>query len=345
MNKRNFVLSFKFYSLLLISLILVLMISIFIPKDSKNFVKLIVSVSDTTSFEQSPIYIGAFKVGDKKNYGSLGAIALWNDQLFVSYKNSGKVDVFDDRFRIVNSYNFSNDRKLAITGITVDDNFIYIADSLNQEICIYDHDGYVKNVFGWYPESKQRIGCYGLYVKENILYLTDSNWSNVLAISISPKSGFTEMGELLFQISGKINDQELFSPSAIIVTSDGRILVGDNKGGIKVFTCDGRYVYEFGNKNKSRIFSPNDFAFDQVQSPELLSKLKATFVTSKISEQGRIHVLDSKIARIKVYDELGQYILTYGKELEQPFGIAINQKRRIIIISDLTINSLVVYKY
>ena len=344
MIKRRFSSGNNIYLLIFIGLPLVFVITHFIPRYSVKFAKLVDSVSDTTSFEQSPIYIGSFEVGEKKKSRHPRVITQWNDLLFVSYINSDIVEVFDDQFKIVNSYNFSNGRQSTITGITIDDDFIHIADHLNQEIRIYDHDGNIKHIFKWYPGSKQQIGCYGLFAKESMLYVTDPDQSNVLVISLSDVPGLNEMGELLFTIEGE--QQLLKSPTAIIVTSDGRILVGDKKkGGIKVFTCDGRFIYEFGNKREGRTFEPNDFACDQMQSHEFLTKLKSQFETSRISKQGRIHVVDSKIARIKVYDALGKYILTYGKELEQPYGIAIDQKRRRIIVSDSGNDALAIYKY
>ncbi len=344
MIKRSSLVKNKYYFLIFSGLLLVFIIILFIPQDSVRFAKLVDSVSDTTSFEQSPIYIGSFKVGGNKKSQHPRAVTYWDNLLFVSYDNSDIIEVFDDQFKIVNSFNISDDIPSIITGITVDNNFIYIADSLNQEIRIYDHGGDIKHIFKWYPGSKQQIGCYGLFAKESVLYVTDPSQSNILAISLSNVQGFSEIGELLFTIDGE--QQFVQYPTAITVTSDGRILVGDNKnGGIKVFTCDGRFIYEFGNKREGRTFEPNDFAFDQLQSIQFLNKMKSQFETSQISKQGRIHVVDSKIARIKVYDALGKYVLTYGKELEQPYGIAIDQKRRRIIVSDSDIGALVVYKY
>ena len=320
-----------------------LVIILFIPEDSLRFAKLVNSVSDTTSFEQSPIYIGSFKVGGGKTFRHPRAITYWNNLLFVSYDNSDILEVFDDQFNVVKSYNISDGGQSTLTGITVDNDFIHIADSLNKEIRIYDHDGDIKYIFKWYPESKQQIRCYGLFVKESVLYVTDPNNSNILAISLADVPGFSEKGELLFTIEGE--RQLLKSPTAIIVTSDGRILVGDKNGGVKVFTCDGRFIYEFANNSEGRTFEPSGFAFDQMQSAAFLNKMKLQLETSKISKQGRIHVVDSKTARIKVYDALGKYVLTYGKELEQPYGIAIDQKRRRVIVSDSDIGALVVYKY
>ncbi len=344
MIKRRFMSGNNILFLIFIGLSSILIITLFTLRYSAKFARLVDSASDTTSYKQSPIYIGSFIVGESKISRHPRAITYWNNLLFVTFSNSDFVEVFDDQFKIVNSFNISDDKSSIITGITVDNNFIFIADSLNQEIRIYDHGGDIKHIFKWYPGSKQQIGCYGLFAKESVLYVTDPNQSNILAISLSDVPGFSEIGELLFTIEGE--QQLLVSPTAITVTSDGRILVGDKqKGGIKVYSCDGRFIYEFGNKGEDRTFEPNDFAFDQVQSTEFLNKMKSQFETSKISMQGRIHIVDSKIARIKVYDALGEYILTYGKELEQPYGIAIDQKRRRIIVSDSGIDALVVYKY
>ena len=86
-------------------------------------------------------------------------------------------------------------------------------------------------------------------------------------------------------------------------------------------------------------------AMDNMPSPALLAKKTGGFDPSGVNDQGRIHVVDAQLAKVKVFDPLGKYVLTYGQELRQPNGIAINQKKRLIFISDAKLQAIAVYKY
>lgn len=85
--------------------------------------------------------------------------------------------------------------------------------------------------------------------------------------------------------------------------------------------------------------------FDNLPSPELIALKDSVFEPSGVYEQGRIPIVNTKLAKVKVFNALGKYVLTYGNELEQPNGITIDQNRRLIFVADAKRNAVVLYKY
>jgi hypothetical protein len=131
-----------------------------------------------------------------------------------------------------------------------------------------------------------------------------------------------------------------------MITPDGRTLVTDQDSGqVKVLGCDGRYAHQFRRSEEEPLLKPNGIALDNVQSPHLLAMADSVFIPSGIYQQGRFHVVDSEAGDIKVFDATGEYLFAYGDELEEPTDITLNQTTRAILISDVGLNALMVYKY
>ncbi len=124
--------------------------------------------------------------------------------------------------------------------------------------------------------------------------------------------------------------------------------MSDAKSGeVKAFTCSGRSAHLFEKDGAAALKTPMGIAQDDLPSPALLEEKTKIFTPSKNrpNDQGRIHVVDAAPAAVKVFDSQGKYVLSYGTELKQPNGIAIDQKRRLIFISDTALHAIAVYKY
>ncbi|MFQ6077608.1 MAG: hypothetical protein ACE5NJ_00495 [Thermodesulfobacteriota bacterium] len=302
---------------------------------------------DTTTFHQKPIFVGRLELQEEGKRLEPYALFLSPEYLYVTYWHTDRVDLFDTRFHRAKTLRLSHGEEASITGIAVDDEYIYVADFAKGEIRFHHHDARVSQAFSWLPHRVGRLRPHGLHLFQGNLYITDIEQRQLFVISAADLEGLTEMGELLFSVPGPEESGTTFHcPVYAAVTGDGRIVVTDmvNRD-VKVFTCNGRFAYRFESEGEARLLGPHGVAFDDLPSPEMLAAADSVFDPSGIHTQGRIHVVDTKLARVKVFDAVGKYILTYGRELEQPNGLVIDQQRRLIIVADTGSGALVVYKY
>jgi hypothetical protein len=113
-----------------------------------------------------------------------------------------------------------------------------------------------------------------------------------------------------------------------------------------VFACDGRYAYSIPETPQPFLRAPHSIAFDNLPSPELLVEREREFDPSGLQLQGRIHVVDRDGHRVCAFDPRGRFVLSYGADdLALPNGIVIDQRRRLIVVSDTRACALVVFHY
>lgn len=74
-------------------------------------------------------------------FGSLVDVATHNDEIFIVDSSNNKIHVLDGSFRYKASFPDSSDTKLnSPKGIFVTDDYIYVADTNNLRVAIFDHD-------------------------------------------------------------------------------------------------------------------------------------------------------------------------------------------------------------
>ena len=158
-------------------------------------------------------------------------------------------------------------------------------------------------------------------------------------------SRFARLADLLIQrIFRLIDEIELTGTGTLL----DRIYRAEKRGWveasemIKIRELRNLIAHEYANDKM-----PEIYAVVAAMSPALLANKAEVFTPSqnRVNDQGRIHVVDAEPAGVKVFDSLGKYVLSYGTELRQPNGIAIDQKRRLIFISDTALHAIAVYKY
>jgi len=225
---------------------------------------------------------------------------------------------------------------------------IYATDFRSGRLLFVEYKtGKVLEAYGWLPGHRGHMRAMGVAYYKGNLYVSDVASRKMLAIGALGEKDVREEGELITGFpNGKPGEFELGYPTASMVTPDGRLLVSDAKfRDVKAFTCSGRSAHRFDNEGEAALHAPMGIAMDDLQSPRLVAEARKAFDPTRVNLQGRIHVVDAEQARVKVFDALGKYVLTYGEELRQPNGIAIDQRRRLIFISDTRLRAIAVYKY
>lgn len=213
------------------------------------------------------------------------------------------------------------------------DSFIYICDYFNHRIVTYNHEGEFLQFFNKHPDGTTPLNPLSIDYYGGVLYVGDTKQKKILAISMTDAGVITEKGELILSIPSD-SAESIGFPSAIMVTYDGRLLVGDAESGkIRAYTCDGGFIYAFDTVTTEKPFRPGGFALDNIKDPEVQDS--SSFDPSGIRNMGRIHIADPNNGLIHMFSPLGRYLGSYGGEnLTQPSDIAIDNKTRTIYISD-----------
>lgn len=305
------------------------------------------AMTKRTAFGQPPVFIGMQTVARREGLKPF-ALALRGEKLLVSYLSSDRIDEFSGKLELQRTLHLLPDEPASITGLATARDRIYATNFNSGDLLVVDYkSGKVLQSFGWRPDYKARIKALGVTYHQDNLYVSDVASNQMLVISSMADPVLRDEGELLLHFpNSKPNEFKLGYPTGSMVTPDGRLLVSDATAHeVKAFTCNGRSAHLFDKEGAAAMETPMGIAMDDLSSPVLKANSAKVFDTSGVNEQGRIHVVDATQARVKVFNALGQYVLTYGKELQQPNAIAIDQKRRLIFISDAKLQAIALYKY
>jgi len=333
--------------IILVGVIIATLMSAVGPHYFPALTEQIEAVTVEPRFDQSPYYVGTLDLGGKGADKIPGQILLDDTRLLISYKNSGQIDVYDERFKKVRTIDLESNHPLSIDAISASESKLFISDLEIGEIRNYDMQGTLLSAWTWLPDQNTRMTPLGIKFHQGILYATDTRLKELLAISVEDITGVKETGELLYAkpLVSKLKNDGI--PRDLAVTPDGRIMIADSElGEINVYTCMGDHYYRFSTASgPSKMLAPNSLAFDDIQSPDLLALADSIFDPSMVLYQGRVHVTDARTGRVKIFDNQGKYVLTYGQELGVPEDIAINTEKRLILISDSEKRNVAIYKY
>ncbi|MHB0977734.1 MAG: NHL repeat-containing protein, partial [Candidatus Aquicultorales bacterium] len=145
----------------------------------------------------------------------------------------------------------------------------------------------------------------GLYVRGDLLYVTDIGDHNVKVFDVN--------GKLVRKFGGRGRNPGQFSfPNGVAASANGKIYVSDsNNARVQVFDDQGRYLGTLGAQNGQRVFSlPRGLAIDPL---------------------GRLHVVDVFNHKVFVFGPQDELLFSYGEEgggvadFYYPNGIAIDE--------------------
>ena len=266
------------------------------------------------------------------------------DTLFVSYNGLPRIDYYDFELNLLGSLDLQAPSRILPTTFAVTDTSIVVSDHVRGLVAIFDRTGRYLDSFSTLPDGETHLAPLALTCFSGTVYVADVAQKLVLAISLNNAPNITERGELILTIPVREAGTLKF-PSAVMVTADGRLLVGDaGAAKIAVFTCDGRKVYDFDSVPHLEAMAPQAIAMDGLPDPGLQDE--SSFDPSGIRAQGRYHVADGLNGRIHMFNPLGTYLGSYPDDipLAGPTGIAIDQAGGRIFVADPSQARILVYR-
>jgi len=252
---------------------------------------------------------------------------------------------------------------------------LYVADTINSRVVVFDSIGKFKTKFGKYGKGEEDLSApMALTVNQNkdLVYVADSSNYRVQIFKTDGKFVSTmDLMTNMESLSKKIR------PIGIAVNKSGNIYVSDaNNHYIHVYAPDGTHLFSFGGLGSAdgQISLPVGLSIDKddkvyvvdmnnarvqifEQSGKFVSKLgslgdaKGDLAKPKdiaVDNRGNIFVTDGANLVVQIFDQKGKFLEIIGAEKEvdlqfaSPFGLAIDTDH--LYITDRWRNSVRVYK-
>ena len=191
---------------------------------------------------------------------------------------------------------------------------IFVADSSNHRVQIFDGQGQFISCFGSYGAGDGEIDCLaGIAVTSEGQLVIADRYNHRIQI-------FNNDGSYCRKFGGEgAGDGQLSYPWGIAVDSSNNIYVCDKENHrVQVFDLNGRFVRKFGSLGR------ND---GQLENPHYLS----------ISPDNKVLISDTNNHRIHVFTTSGRFVRVFGKngsqsgEFNFPKGIAVDHNGFIIV--------------
>ncbi len=272
-------------------------------------------------------------------------LQFFQDTLFVSYSKMPLIDVYNNKMEHVGAIHLNKPSLVYPTSFTISDSAIYVIDHAKHLIVIYDRNGVYQTSFGTLPDQITQLSPFSLVYYGGVLYVGDISLKKIMAVSMVDVGNLTERGELILYIPSDSN-QTIGFPSAMFISEDGRMIVGDVSGGkISAYSCDGQFMYPFDTISTTQKFSPQAIDMDNIIDPSMQDT--SIFDPSGIQYHGRIHVVDGNNASIHMFNTLGHYISSYKVDsaFVRPSGIAIDRRNKQIFVADPAAKSILIFNY
>lgn len=271
-------------------------------------------------------------------------LQIVSDTLFVSYNGLARLDYFDLELRWLGTIELEAPEPILPTDFRVSGGRILVGDHAKGLIAVFDRGGRYVESFGTLPDGVTCLMPIALAHKGNFVYLADMGLRRILAIALETVSGSTEAGELVLSIPAETEDPLGF-PSAVHVTQDGRLLVGDSgQAKVRVFTCAGREIYSFDAVPGRTKMTPLGFAQDGVINSRIQDG--SSFDPSGVRGQGRFHVADGFSGQVHLFSPLGSYLASYPEEggIDKPSSVAVDPVGGGIYVADPPSGRILVFR-
>lgn len=169
-----------------------------------------------------------------------------------------------------------------------------------------------------------------------------------------------------------VMEGQFTEPSGVAVNAQNDIIVADtNNHRIQIFDKEGRFKFQFGEcgKRDGQLLYPNRVAVVKTSGDIIVTERSPThqiqiynqygqFVRKfganilqhprgvTVDSKGRIIVVECKVMRVIIFDQLGNVLQKFGcsKHLEFPNGVVVNDKQEIFI-SDNRAHCVKVFNY
>jgi len=190
---------------------------------------------------------------------------------------------------------------------------IYVTDTNNQRVQVFDYDGNPLSTFGTLGTKEGQFQFpYGIASdSQGQIYVADMYNSNI--------SIFNSDGKFI-KYFGKKGD---FIKPAGLAIDGNKVYISDvEKNQILVYNLDGTKLLTFGEKGTKD---------GQLSSPNAVLHVGS-----------KIYVTDTGNDRLQVFDEQGKFLLKATSELANPRGLSVDAQGNIYVVSSLT-NKVVVF--
>lgn len=299
-----------------------------------------------SSYNILPEFQSAHIIGSEAEPVNPVRLQFRHDTLYVTYSGRSQIDMYTPNLDKIGSIALNDPEPVFPTDFVVSDSEIYVCDHARGAVVVYDLSGRFRDSYGTLPDNSTRLRPFALAYFGGVLYVGDAGQRKVLAISMADAPGITERGELILTIPNENSAHSIGFPSALLVTPDGRMIIGDAmRGTVEAFTCDGRYVYPFDTVPGNTLMAPQSFAVDNVIDPSLQDS--ASFDPSGLRGIGRIHLVDTNAGKIHMFNPVGKYIGSYpeGRTLDKPSDAAIDTARRRVYVAEPADGRINIYRY
>lgn len=197
---------------------------------------------------------------------------------------------------------------------------IYISDTNNKRVQIFDYEGNPIKTFGsWGDKPGQFQFPYGIAGdSKGVIYVADLYKGSI--------SKFDKDGKYLGLFAEKQASDGIFKAPAGIAVKDNLVYVTDVKDhNLRVFDLNGKLVKQIGKPGKKpgQLFAPNAVTLDN---------------------DGNIYVTNTGNQRIDIFDKNGKFVKIINGSIDgkgpsifvNPRGIGVDDKGNIYAVSNLT---------
>ncbi|KAL3831636.1 hypothetical protein ACJMK2_023364 [Sinanodonta woodiana] len=206
------------------------------------------------------------------------------------------------------------------------DNNIYVADSSNHRVQVFDHIGAFVKSFGYYGDSEGEFDCLtGIAINCLGQIIISDRYNHRIQV-------FDHNGEfqLAFGEEGREDGQMLY-PWGVSCDSMGFIYVCDKENHrVQVFQSNGQFVRKFGRLGHGQ---------GQFENPHYLA----------MSSDNKVYVSDSSNHRIQVFSMYGDFLFSFGSigtmqgQMKFPKGICIDEQG-FVVVADSGNNRIQVFR-
>jgi DNA-binding beta-propeller fold protein YncE len=197
--------------------------------------------------------------------------------------------------------------------VTVVGRKIYVTDTNNQRVQVFDYDGNPLSTFGTAGTKEGQFQFpYGIASDaQGQIYVADMYNSNI--------SIFNSDGKFIKYFGNK---GDFTKPAGLSIDGDKIYISDAEKNQIMVYKLDGTKLLAFGVKGDKD---------GQINSPNAV-----------LHVGNKIYVSDTGNDRLEVFDEQGKFLLKVTSELANPRGLSVDNQGNIYCVSSLA-NKVVVF--
>ena len=298
------------------------------PSEPKVFFE--VSYRGDVSFSKRSAldaFIGEEVSFSRKNLVKPYGVSALGDSIFISDTAVAVVFDINERLREVSVIGDGSPGKLSLpVGIAIDnDANIYVSDSKQASIMVYDKNKNLINAFGGRLELVKPAGI-SINNKDKILYVVDTKAHNIKAYSLDGKMLFT------FGKRGKAEGEFNFPTNIAIDRRNGNVVVVDTQNfRVQIFDKNGKFIRKFGKIG---------------DKPGMFARPKGVGVDS----DGNIYVADSAFNNIQVFNENGELLIFFGSsgkhigQFSLIAGVYVDKYDRIYIVDGFN-RRVQIYQY